>query len=316
MSATGRGTLNAYLYTGEQWDADLGMYFLRARYLNPDTGRFHTLDTYEGSRSDPQTLHKYLYAHANPVMGVDPSGMFTLAERIVVAAVIGTMASVTVGAVGLNRVIQHGWHNPDVYFGGVRGRIGGSTSMGVGYALSLGGIALWDKADLYLSVAGGATVSFFSAPGKVMPKPKGLESMFGMIWGKGVSSGFGFSGFTSYFSAGALRVALIGLKSVIPEQVVESLRTVAMAIQRSGIEARISITPSMTSDGVAASFSVFQGGKAGNSPIGIGVLSFRGAVNVCDTIDEFGGLINDFNRYATALEDPEKFIDYVRSFNY
>jgi len=76
LSATGGGTPNAYRYTGEQWDTDLGMYFLRARYLDPETGRFHTLDTYEGSRSDPQTLHKYLYAHANPVMGVDPSGMF------------------------------------------------------------------------------------------------------------------------------------------------------------------------------------------------------------------------------------------------
>jgi YD repeat-containing protein len=32
----------AYLFTREQWDADLGIYFLRARYLNPGTGRFRT----------------------------------------------------------------------------------------------------------------------------------------------------------------------------------------------------------------------------------------------------------------------------------
>ncbi|MDP0499536.1 MAG: Ig-like domain-containing protein [Verrucomicrobiota bacterium JB022] len=87
LSATGHGTPNAYLYTGEQWDADLGMYFLRARYLNPETGRFHTLDTYEGFRSDPQTLHKYLYAHGNPVMGVDPSGMFAQAYSLSSASV-------------------------------------------------------------------------------------------------------------------------------------------------------------------------------------------------------------------------------------
>ena len=44
-----------YLFTGEQWDEDLGMYFLRARFLNANTGRFHTQDTFEG-----RTHKKYL----------------------------------------------------------------------------------------------------------------------------------------------------------------------------------------------------------------------------------------------------------------
>ena len=63
-----------YLFTGEQWDADLGMVFLRARYMNTGTGRFHSMDTYEGRNGEPLTLHKYLYAHGNPVMFLDPSG--------------------------------------------------------------------------------------------------------------------------------------------------------------------------------------------------------------------------------------------------
>ena len=67
---------SSYLFTGEQWDADLGMYFLRARYLNTNTGRFHSQDTYEGRSGEPLTLHKHLYAHGNPVMFVDPSGQF------------------------------------------------------------------------------------------------------------------------------------------------------------------------------------------------------------------------------------------------
>ena len=33
-------TPNAYLFSGEQFDADLGFYYLRARYLNAVTGRF------------------------------------------------------------------------------------------------------------------------------------------------------------------------------------------------------------------------------------------------------------------------------------
>jgi RHS repeat-associated protein len=58
-------TFNRYRYTGEQFDDDLGLYYLRARYLNPDSGRFWSMDSYEGRGRDPLSLHKYLYANAN-----------------------------------------------------------------------------------------------------------------------------------------------------------------------------------------------------------------------------------------------------------
>jgi RHS repeat-associated protein len=37
-------TPNNYLYRGEQYDPDLGLYYLRARYYNPVTGRFMSRD--------------------------------------------------------------------------------------------------------------------------------------------------------------------------------------------------------------------------------------------------------------------------------
>ncbi len=46
-------TPNAYLYRGERFDTDLGLYYLRARWYNPATGRFMTRDPYEGSIYDP-----------------------------------------------------------------------------------------------------------------------------------------------------------------------------------------------------------------------------------------------------------------------
>jgi RHS repeat-associated protein len=73
-------TTNSYLYTGEQYDPNVGFYYLRARYYNPSIGRFQTLDTYAGNMFEPLSLHKYLYAHADPVNNTDPSGMFTLVE--------------------------------------------------------------------------------------------------------------------------------------------------------------------------------------------------------------------------------------------
>ena len=77
-------TDNDYLYTGEQYNEATGIYYLRARYMNPETGTFISMDSYAGSLDNPVSLHKYLYANANPVMYTDPTGYFSLAESSVV----------------------------------------------------------------------------------------------------------------------------------------------------------------------------------------------------------------------------------------
>ena|GEM_PF-3047553 len=73
-------TVNHYLYTGEQYDPDAGLYYLRARYYSPGNGRFASQDSWQGRISDPVTLHKYLYANGNPVNRIDPSGLSSVAE--------------------------------------------------------------------------------------------------------------------------------------------------------------------------------------------------------------------------------------------
>jgi len=72
-------TANTYKFQGEEQDAT-GLYYLRARYMDPVTGTFTSMDTYAGSLSDPMSLHKYLFANSNPVMYSDPSGLFSLAD--------------------------------------------------------------------------------------------------------------------------------------------------------------------------------------------------------------------------------------------
>ena len=68
--------LTEFLYSGEQFDAKIGQQYLRARYYDPATGRFNRLDPFFGNHTDPQSFHKYLYCHADPINGVDPTGLF------------------------------------------------------------------------------------------------------------------------------------------------------------------------------------------------------------------------------------------------
>ena len=73
-------TPNSYFYRGEQYDSDLGLYYLRSRYYNPTTGRFTSRDPMAGQPKLPMTLHKYLYVGGNPVNNIDPRGLEAMVE--------------------------------------------------------------------------------------------------------------------------------------------------------------------------------------------------------------------------------------------
>ncbi|HLJ86073.1 MAG TPA: RHS repeat-associated core domain-containing protein [Candidatus Angelobacter sp.] len=73
ISSTGT-TPNNFRYSAEESDDILGLYYLRARYLDSRNGRFNTMDPEPGKTQDPSTFHRYLYTRDNPVNFVDPSG--------------------------------------------------------------------------------------------------------------------------------------------------------------------------------------------------------------------------------------------------
>ena len=87
-------TKNDFLFCGEQFDPVTGLYYLRARYMNPSVGRFITMDSYEGSIDDPVSLHKYLYANANPVSNSDPSGYKNVMEFQVTTGIQGILRKI------------------------------------------------------------------------------------------------------------------------------------------------------------------------------------------------------------------------------
>jgi RHS repeat-associated protein len=94
-------TSNSYLFAGEQYDPQLNLVNLRARWMAPGTGRFVSQDKYEGQRCQPISLNHYIYANANAANFVDPSGFVTLSEQQVATTV---NASLRTGAQASFRV--------------------------------------------------------------------------------------------------------------------------------------------------------------------------------------------------------------------
>ena len=64
-----------YAFAGEPYDPNVGFQYHRARWMDPRTGRFVSVDPYAGHVFDPPSLHRYLYAAQDPTNRVDPTGL-------------------------------------------------------------------------------------------------------------------------------------------------------------------------------------------------------------------------------------------------
>jgi RHS repeat-associated protein len=53
---------------------ETGLYHAKARYLDPQLGRFLTQDSCLGQIDEPPSLHRYPYANDTPARYVDPTG--------------------------------------------------------------------------------------------------------------------------------------------------------------------------------------------------------------------------------------------------
>lgn len=103
---------NTFRFASEQYDSDLELYNLRARYIDTATGRFYGRDPFKGYTNDPQTLHDYNYAANNPLRYVDPSGkslisnVFALTEVGLIARNVYSSASGAKKAYGAFKKLQ------------------------------------------------------------------------------------------------------------------------------------------------------------------------------------------------------------------
>ncbi len=61
-------------FTGHQFDPETGLVYARARYYDPEIGRFVSRDSYEGTLGDAPSLHRFAYSAANPLRYTDATG--------------------------------------------------------------------------------------------------------------------------------------------------------------------------------------------------------------------------------------------------
>ncbi len=85
---------NSTIFAGHHLEKNTGLYYMNARWQNPETGTFVSVDPLIVP-SDPQSASGYAYARNNPVSNTDPTGTESLflfgswrdrAERIARAA--------------------------------------------------------------------------------------------------------------------------------------------------------------------------------------------------------------------------------------
>jgi RHS repeat-associated protein len=69
-------------FTGEQYDGEDGLVYLRARTYDPNIGRFVQRDKLAGTTLNPQSANRFSYVANNPITFVDSSGLSPNSSKI------------------------------------------------------------------------------------------------------------------------------------------------------------------------------------------------------------------------------------------
>ncbi len=79
LSETSVQSGDRYKYTAREWDSQLGLYYYRARFYSPTTGRFTSEDpiSFAGGQ-----VNLNAYVGNNPTLYIDPSGLAALGEYV------------------------------------------------------------------------------------------------------------------------------------------------------------------------------------------------------------------------------------------
>lgn len=111
MKEAEQDDLNPFRYCGEYYDLESGYVYLRARYYDPEIGRFISEDPARDG------FNWFVYCNNNPIRYIDPSGMFPIVipitiELIDILILIGTGAGAYL--VG-NELLDSGFKVSDLF---------------------------------------------------------------------------------------------------------------------------------------------------------------------------------------------------------
>ncbi len=86
---------NAYTYTGQAWDDNIGVYEFYSRAYDPEVGVWLQHDPYRGRLGKPQTLYnRYMYVYDSPTNFIDLYGMATQGEIDNIKPIIDDLANI------------------------------------------------------------------------------------------------------------------------------------------------------------------------------------------------------------------------------
>jgi RHS repeat-associated protein len=186
LAQTG-STVNSYLFAGQQRDAATGLDYLRARYMNADTGRFVSKDPLPGTLSNPTTRNGYLYANLDPILFTDPSGR--QASLLEVTAALSVLAAIqlNIGIAATSVGSGSRFVNWDAYLLSISGPSAGVLGI---YAESEPFIRAFRRDKVIIKGTWIAVVEGFSITGFGIPSFSGASpSIWGDVYGFSIAHG-------------------------------------------------------------------------------------------------------------------------------
>ena len=196
----------ALTFTGREYDEDTGLFYLRARYLDPGTGRFLQQDPHPGNVMSPiGMINKYIYGANNPLIFTDPTGQDNFWNGLgqVLSVVAGAVAAFYGGAAIAALLGLAGTAGAIV--GGLTGAfIGGAVTAG-GFALSHGDPMTGFEIGVGVGLlAGGVGGYLGNAALSLTPYQVTSGQVFNAVKGQAASAaGNAFAGGSQLVNAGA-----------------------------------------------------------------------------------------------------------------
>jgi RHS repeat-associated protein len=128
----------AYLYTGQEYDAETGLYNYRARFYDSSLGRFYGPDP-AGQQPSP-----FAYAGNDPILFSDKTGRVFGIDDLLIGLLVGALIGAAIGAVagGIGYAVTHtddfnvGDFFKNIGIGALTGAVAGAVGFGVGSATS------------------------------------------------------------------------------------------------------------------------------------------------------------------------------------